>query len=330
MSDSVLVIAEHEDGRLRRGSLEALGLARRIADATGARVHAALLSDSPADIAADLASRGADTVHAIEHAALAKYTPDAYRAALIPLIGELSPEWVLMGHTYLAQDVLPLISAAFSAPVVSDCVDAEVSSDGVVWHRQPYDAKFVARTVDRGPAPRFATLQSGQFPADGLPESHGGEVRSVSAVIDEGALRRSVVEIRSAGSGSIDLSGAEVVVAGGRGLQSEENFRSLVSGLAEALGGAVGASRPVVDSDWLPHEHQIGSSGQAIAPRLYVALGISGAIQHMVGCRAAQVIVAVNKDKEAPIFNDASYGIVGDVLEVVPELIKAVEEARQE
>jgi electron transfer flavoprotein alpha subunit len=328
MANVFLVITEHEDGRLRRGSLEALSLARRLAGEAGASIHAAVLGDSVGELAQELAKKGADTVHAIEHPKLAPYTPDAYGTAIGGLVRDVAPEWVVMSHTYLAQDMLPLVAASFDAPILSDCVDARRESDSVVWMRQPYDAKYVAKTVDRGAAPRFATLQSGAFPADDLPDGHGGDVTKRDAGIDEGALRRTVIEVRGAGSGTVDLSAAEVVVAGGRGLQDKEKFEEHVGGLAKVLGGAVGASRPVVDSDWLPHEYQIGSSGQVVAPRLYVALGISGAIQHVVGIRGAQVIVAVNKDKDAPIFNDATYGIVGDLFEVVPALIEAVKEAR--
>ncbi len=330
MSKSILVIIEHADGKVRRDSWEALGLARRVAESSGARVAAAVLGGETSGLAREAASRGADVAYAIDDEALAAYTPDAYRQPLAGLIRETGPEWVLMGHTYLAQDLLPLVAASFGAPVMSDCVDAELDGETVTFTRQPYDAKFVARMVDRGPAPRFATLQSGAFPAEGLPESHGGEVVARPASISSEGLRREVKETISAGGGSVDLGAAEIVVAGGRGLQDEEKFKSIVCRLADLLGAGVGASRPVVDSDWLPHEHQIGSSGQIIAPRLYIALGISGAIQHVVGIRGAQVIVAVNKDKDAPIFNDATYGIVGDVFEIGPELIKALEEARQE
>ncbi|UCF66145.1 MAG: electron transfer flavoprotein subunit alpha/FixB family protein, partial [Acidobacteriota bacterium] len=246
------------------------------------------------------------------------------------LVRELMPEWVLMAHTYLAQDVLPLVAVDFEANIISDCVDCEIDGGEVVFIRQPYDAKFIARVVDRGPAPRFATLQSGAFSADDLPTSHSGSVTQRAVEIDASQLRRKVIEVRSAGEGTVDLSAAEVIVAGGRGMQDKETFEALVGGLAKALDAGVGASRPVVDSEWLPHEHQIGSSGQLVAPKLYFALGISGAIQHMVGMRGAQVKVAINKDKDAPIFNEATYGIVGDVTEIVPELIKAVEEAKQE
>ncbi|MDQ7005694.1 MAG: electron transfer flavoprotein subunit alpha/FixB family protein [Acidobacteriota bacterium] len=328
MSKKILVIAEHEEGRIRRGSLEALAAARKLAQAWGGQVIGAVLAEQAGDLAEDFARKGADEVVALEHPALARYTPDGYRQAIAGLIAEIGPEWVLMAHTYLAQDMLPLVSSATGAPVLSDCVGVELDGERAIFLRQPYDAKFVARTVDNGPAPHFATLQSGAFPADELPESPDTTVTTRTAAIDEAALRRKVLAVREVGDRTVDLSASEVVVAGGRGLGSKEKFEELVGSLASALGAAIGASRPVVDSEWLPHAHQIGSSGQAITPKLYVALGISGAIQHVVGIRGAQCIVAINRDKEAPIFNEATYGIVGDVAEVVPALVTAIEEAK--
>ncbi len=329
MAKDILVVAEHEDGKLRRGTFEALALARNLAQDLGGRVLAAVLGEKPSALAEELARRGADEVFLFDSPVLRSYSPEPYRRRLVALVRELAPEWVLLGHTYAAQDLLPLVSAAFGAPVVSDAIAASVHEGRVVFVRQPYDAKFIARTVDRGPAPHFATLQAGAFPADSLPDSHAGVItpRPVEDSPDDLVPRR-VLEVRTAGDKTVDLSSAQVIVAGGRGLGSKEKFEQLVGGLARALNGAMGASRPVVDNEWLPHEYQIGSSGQSVAPRLYFAIGISGAIQHVVGVRGAQVIVAINKDKDAPIFNEATYGLVGDLAEIVPELIKAVEEAK--
>ena len=329
MAKTILVVAEHEGGKLRRGSFEALALARQLAPALGAKPVAVVLGSGVGELAAELAARGADEAIAIDDPLLAQYTPDGYRIPLTALAAELQPDWVLMSHTYLAQDVLPLVAAAFEAPVISDSVGASVEEGRVIYLRQPYDAKFVARTVDNGPAPRFATVQSGAVPPDDLPTGHGGTVSSRAAGVTADQLRRGSVEVHESSGKTIDLSSAEVIVAGGRGLGEKDKFEALVGGLAKAVGGAMAASRPVVDSEWLPHEYQVGSSGQSVAPKLYFALGISGAIQHMVGVRGAQVIVSINKDKDAPIFNESTYGIVGDVHEVVPALIKAVEEAKK-
>ncbi|RMF72315.1 MAG: electron transfer flavoprotein subunit alpha/FixB family protein [Acidobacteria bacterium] len=330
MAKDVLVVIEHENGSPRRPSLEALALARRLAASFGGRALAAVAGHGVGDIARRVASSGADTVYHFDHELLGQYTPDGYRLVLEPLVRDLSPEWVLMGHTYLAQDLLPLVSARFDAPVVSDCVDAEVDGETVVLSRQPYDAKLVARIADRGPAPHFATLQSGAFPADELPDAHDGTVEQRPVDLSPDRLRRKVLEVRQAGGRTVDLTSAEIIVAGGRGLGSKEKFQQLIGQLAEALGGAaIGASRPVVDNDWLPHDHQIGSSGQTVSPKLYIGVGISGAIQHVVGIRGSQVIVAINKDKDAPIFNEATYGVVGDAEELVPAIAQAIAEARQ-
>lgn len=330
MAEHVLVIVEHEEGKARRASFEALAVARRIAEKTGGRTLAAVVGSSVADIASQLAARGADEVFALQSETLATYTPESYQAALVELVGEVTPEWVLMGHTYMAQDLLPRVSAKFDAPIVSDCVDIDLDGDQVVFLRQPYDAKFVARTVDRGPAPHFATLQSGAFSPDELPEGHGGTVTEKAVDVGADKILRAVKEIQAVGDQTVDLTSAEFVVSGGRGLKSQEVFDSLIKPLADVLGAGIGASRPVVDSEWLPHAHQVGSSGQAIAPKLYIAAGVSGAIQHMVGCRSAQCIVAINKDPEAPIFNEATYGIVGDVNEILPALTEALKEAKAE
>lgn len=330
MAKDVLVVIEHENGAPRRPSLEALALARRLAASFGGRALAAVAGAGVGEIARSVASSGADVVYHLDHELLERYTPDGYRQAIAPLVRELSPEWVLMGHTYLAQDLLPLVSAGFDAPVVSDCVEAEVDGEQVIFSRQPYDAKLIARIVDRGPAPHFATLQSGAFPADELPQGHGGTVETRAVDLSPDQIRRKVLEIREAGGRTVDLTSAEIIVAGGRGLGSKEKFEQLMGRLAEALGGAaIGASRPVVDNDWLPHDHQIGSSGQTVSPKLYVGVGISGAIQHVVGIRGSQVIVAINRDKDAPIFNEATYGIVGDAEELVPVIADAIAEARQ-
>lgn len=328
MPNDVLVVMEHADGKLHRGSLEALSLARKLAQKTGGRPVVALLGSGTASLAQEAANRGADEVYHFDHELLAQYTPDGYRVPLDGLVREIAPEWVLMTHSYLAQDVLPTIAAAFEAPVISDSVGIELDGDQIVFLRQPYDAKLVARTVDRGPAPHFASLQAGAFSADDLPDGHGGTVTERAPELDESALRRNVHEVRATGSKTIDLSAAEMIVAGGRGLGSKEKFEELIGGLANALGASIGASRPVVDSEWLPHEHQIGSSGQVVNPKLYFAVAISGAIQHSVGIRGAQVIVSINKDKDAPIFNESTYGLVGDATEIIPELIKAIEEAK--
>ncbi len=329
MAKDILVIIEHEDGKIRRGSLEALALARKLGRDLDLRPVAAILGCGVQALAEDVARSGADEVFQIEDELLRGFTPGAFGTALHTLLEKVQPEWVLMSHSYQAQDLLPLISARFGAPVISDAAGVEIEDGEPVFLRQPYDAKLVARTVDRGPAPRFATLQAGAFPSDDLPKNHEGRVAAQDANLDESVIKRREVKIRAATGKTVDLSSSDIVVAGGRGFGDKEKFEALVGEFAKVLGAGMGASRPVIDNDWLPHEHQIGSSGQTVSPRLYFALAISGAIQHVVGIRGAQVIVAVNKDKDAPIFNEATYGIVGDVHEILPELTKIAQEMKE-
>jgi len=327
MSQDILIIAEHEGGELKRASLEALAVARTLAGGTGGQVLAAALAKDPASFAARLADSGADRVLAAANDLFEPYTPDAYQAALRPIIDKERPAWVVATHTYQAIDFLPGLAATFSAPVASDCIALEIENGVPIWTRQPYDAKLQAKVRFRGEPPWFVTTQGGAFPPDDLPSGHGGSVEAIEAAVDPAALRRKVEQIVATGDRTVNLGAADIIVAGGRGFGSKEKF-AIVHELAEVLGAAVGASRPVCDNEWLPPEYQIGSSGQVVAPKLYIALGISGAIQHVVGMRGSQTVVAVNKDPEAPIFNEATYGIVGDIFEVVPELIKAVKEAR--
>lgn len=328
MSQDILIIAEHEDGKLKRSSLEVLVPARLLAQATGGKVVAAVLGKDPSGPAAELADRGADRILAAAGDHFEPYTPEAYQEALRALIEKEQPRWVLAGHSYRAIDFVPGLAARFGSAVASDCSALEVGEEAV-WVRQPYDAKLKARMRFRGEPPWFATAQTGAFPADDLPTGHGGAVEAVELAVDPGALKRRVIEIKSTGDKAVNLGAAEVIVAGGRGFADKDKFR-MAHELADLLGGAVGASRPVCDNEWLPHEYQIGSSGQTVAPKLYIGIGISGAIQHVVGMRGSGTVVAINKDPEAPIFNEADYGIVGDLFEVVPELLKAIREAKEQ
>jgi electron transfer flavoprotein alpha subunit len=329
MSQDILIIAEHEDDKLKRSSLEALVPARRLAEASGGQVVAVLLGRDPGALAAELADRGADRAIAASGEHFEPYTPEAYQEALRALIEKEQPRWVLAGHSYRAIDFLPGLAARFDAAVASDCSALETGDGEPVWVRQPYDAKLNARVRFRGEPPWFATTQIGAFPADDLPTGHGGQVESAELHVDAAALKRKVLEIKSTGDKAVNLGAAEVIVAGGRGFNSQEKFQ-MAHELAELLGGAVGASRPVCDNEWLPHEYQIGSSGQTVAPKLYIGIGVSGAIQHVVGMRGSGTVVAINKDPEAPIFNEADYWIVGDLFEIVPELLQAIREAKEQ
>lgn len=324
MSNDVLVIAEHRDGALKGISKESVTAARSIAADLGGSVISVLLGDDTGSIANDLAAEGGAKVLRVHDAKLAQYTPEAYVAALKAVIADVKPKLVLIGHSYQAMDFFPRLAAAHDAALVPDVTSIVVEDGQLVFNRKVVNGKLDARTTAVGDGVVFASAQQGAFPVQ--PADGAASVEDFG--VDLGAVAtRTVVEIKAAEAGEVDLTAADVIVAGGRGVGDKDKFQ-VVFDLADALGAAVGASRPPCDSEWVEHERQIGSSGQVVAPKLYIALGISGAIQHLVGMRGAGCIVAVNKDPNAAIFQEASYGIVGDLHEVVPALIEAVKEAR--
>ncbi len=324
MAADVLVIGEHRDGALKGISKEAMTAARVLAPQLGGEVVSVLLGqgiDGPAD---QLAACGGARCLVVEAPELDPYTPEAWVAALKQVIGQVDPRLVLVGHSYQAIDFFPRLAAALDAALVPDVTAIEIAAEEIAFHRKVVNGKLDARVVAPAGGLVLASLQQGAFP----PEDAGGTAARESVTVDLSAVKpRKVVEIKAAEKGEVDLAAAEIIVAGGRGVGDKDKF-AVVFELAEALGGAVGASRPPCDAEWVEHERQIGSSGQVVAPRLYVALGISGAIQHLVGMRGSECVVAINKDPNAAIFQEATYGIVGDLHEVVPALIAAVREAR--
>jgi electron transfer flavoprotein alpha subunit len=325
MGRTILVIAEHRDGALKGITREAATCAASLAPALSASVTGVVLGSATGAIAQELAGWGCTRVLAVDDAQLDPYTPEAYVAALSQLIARHAPLLVLVGHSYQAIEFFPRLAAALDAALVPDCTGALVDDGRPVLLRKVINAKLSVRCRPVGDGPTLASLQQGAFPAK-KPAAGAGQV--VAETIDLSQVRaRKVLAIEAAKKGEVDLTKAEIIVAGGRGVGGKEKFKSVFD-LAEVLGAAVGASRPPCDAEWVQHERQIGSSGQVVAPKLYIAVGISGAIQHLVGMRGAQCIVAVNKDANAAIFQEATYGIVGDLHEVVPALISAVKEAK--
>lgn len=323
-SKKILVIAEHRDGALKGISKEAMTCARKIAQDLGGEVVSVVLGEDTSKVTDGLARCGGTRVLRVHDPKLAPYTPEAFVAALTQVITAEQPGLVLIGHSYQAIDFFPRLAAAHDAALVPDVAGVSVEDDGLVFHRKVINGKLDARVRPVGDGIVFASLQQGAFPVQ-----EAGDTAVVSdADVDLGAVNaRKVIEIAAAEAGEVDLTAADIIVAGGRGVGDKDKF-AVVFDLAAAMGGAVGASRPPCDSEWVEHERQIGSSGQVVAPKLYIALGISGAIQHLVGMRGAQCVVAINKDPNAAIFQEASYGIVGDLHEVVPALIAAVKEAK--
>lgn len=323
MTKNVLVIGEHRDGALKGISKEAMTCARGLAAKLGGEVVSVVLGPSGA-AADELVTCGGARCLVVEDEKLGQYTPEAYVAALKQIIANEDPRVVLIGHSYQAIDFFPRLSATYDAALVPDVTAVSSEGDALVFTRKVINGKLDARAVVDGGGIVFASLQQGAFPT----EAAGAAASKSSASVDLSAVKmRKVVEIKPADKGEVDLAAADIIVAGGRGVGDKDKFAAVFQ-LADLLGAAVGASRPPCDAEWVEHQRQIGSSGQVVAPKLYIALGISGAIQHLVGMRGSGCVVAVNKDPNAAIFQEATYGVVGDLHEFVPEMIAAVQEAR--
>jgi electron transfer flavoprotein alpha subunit len=317
----IVVIAEQRDGKLNRASWEAVAAAQQ----AGGPVTVVVPGGSVASVASDLAAADAKEVVALEAAALEQYTPDGYVAALAALIGELSPELVLLPHTYQTRDFAPALAARLGRALITDCVAIKADGGTRAFVRPMFQGKLSADVSPEGPTPHLATIQIGAYRGDAVKRgAAGAPVRTVAAKLDASAIRQKPETPFKEAKQAVDLSQAERIVAIGRGIKGQEHV-ALAQKLASALGAEVAASRPICDAGWLPMDRQIGSSGQTVAPKLYLALGISGAIQHVVGMKGARTIVAINKDAEAPIFEVADYGIVGDLFEVVPAMIAELE-----
>lgn len=323
MSECVLVIAEQGREQLNPGSLETLVAAQRAAGAQGLELVVAVLGTGVTALAQEFAGYQVDRLLAVEDEALASYGPDAYSAAVTALVGDLQARWVFFTHSYQTRDYAPRVAARLGRSLISDCVDLRAEGEQLVLVRSLFQGKLHADVAAVGDAPHLVSFQPASFSPDDLQgAAQAVAVESMPLSLDAPArvtLQPPVQE----GDRQVDLSQAEIIVSVGRGVGEQANIEQ-VQQLAVAIGGELGASRPVCDEGWLPIERQIGSSGQTVAPKLYLAVGISGASQHLMGMKGSHTIVAINKDPKAPIFKVADYGIVGDVLEVVPALIEAL------
>jgi electron transfer flavoprotein alpha subunit len=314
----ILVVAEQRDGRLSRASWEAVAAAQDLSAKCGVAEVAVLVAGASVDAAGEeLAAADVSTVLSISHAALEQYTPDGQVAAVRAAIERLSPRYVVMPHTYQTRDFAPLLAARLGRPLVTDVVGIGGSGAAITFARPMFQGKLTADVRPVGDAPCLVTVQVGAYRADAARRGGRRAVEAVAVEIDPSAIRQIVEPPFREARLAVDLSQAERIVSVGRGIKSQENI-AVAEQLAAALGAEVAASRPICDNGWLPMERQIGSSGQTVAPKLYVALGISGAIQHLVGMKGSRTIVAINKDADAPIFEVADYGIVGDLFEIVP------------
>jgi len=317
----VLVIAEQRDGVLNKTSWEAIVAAQQV----GQPVQVAVAGGDIQAVAAELAAAEVDAVLTIAHPALASYTPDGFVAAFVALVTAVEPALVLLTHTYQTREFAPRLAARLRRALVTDCVAMKTREERLAFVRPMFQGKFVADVVPTGPSPHFASFQIGVFRQDALRRGDSpAEIREFPVEIDAATIRQTAEAPFQEAKQAVDLTQAERIVAVGRGIKSQEHI-AMAQKLAAALGAEVAASRPICDSGWLPMDRQVGSSGQTVSPKLYLALGISGAIQHLVGMKGARTIVAVNKDADAPIFEVADFGIVGDLFEVVPALISALD-----
>ena len=310
----ILVIAEHRDGALNRATLETIAAAQ----GSGGPVKVAVLGSGVDAVAKEVATADASEIIVVDDPALKDYTADGFVLALADLIAAEKPERVFLPHTYQTRDFAPALAARIQHPLVTDCVAIK----GSTYVRQMFQGKLQADIAVEGP--HLATFQIGAFRADAIKSGTAPvATRRASIQVDASKIRQKPEAPFKEAKQAVDLSQAERIVAVGRGIKGQEHLK-LAQDLAKAMGAELAASRPICDAGWLPMDRQIGSSGQTVAPRLYVALGISGAIQHLVGMKGARTIVAINKDPEAPIFEIADYGLVGDLFKLVPEFEQAV------
>jgi electron transfer flavoprotein alpha subunit len=313
----ILVIAEQRDGKLNRATWETIAAAQTLAG--GLPIKVAVLGATAGNAAEELAGGGVAEVLVGAHEALAPYTPDAFTMALQALIESTSPAFVLLSHTYQTRDFAPMLAARMRKPLITDVTGINGTGTGATFNRPMFQGKLAAEVKPKGDGPFIITFQIGSFRADAVKKGGSAPITTVEVTVDASAIRQKPEPPFQEAKQAVDLSQAERIVAVGRGIKSQENI-GIAEKLAKAMGAELAASRPICDNGWLPMERQIGSSGQTVAPKLYVALGISGAIQHLVGMKGARTIVAINKDAEAPIFEVADYGIVGDLFEIAPAL----------
>jgi electron transfer flavoprotein alpha subunit len=318
----ILVIAEQRGGKLNRASLETIAAAQKLA--AGQPVTVVVPGANGEGPANDIAALDVKEVVRVDSAALDPYTPDGYTAALQQVIAQMSPAVVALPHTYQTRDFAPKLAARLDRAILTDVTGVKSVGGETAFVRPMFQGKLTADVVPQGPGPHFVTFQIGAFRADQAAKgAAAAPVRTISVTVDASEIRQKPEDPFQEAKQAVDLSQAERIVSVGRGIKEQSNI-PIAQQLAEALHAELAASRPICDAGWLPMERQVGSSGQTVAPKLYLALGISGAIQHLVGMKGANTIVAINKDADAPIFEVADYGIVGDLFEIVPAMIAAL------
>jgi electron transfer flavoprotein alpha subunit len=322
------VVVEQREGKLNRVSWETIAAGQSIAQQTGWTLEAAVVGSGVSGIAGEVAAKKVAKVYDIESPKLEPYTPDAFAHALKEFLAKHPAQLVLMPHTYQVRDFVPKLAAALKSTAITDVVGCRNEGGKMLFTRQMFQGKFVADVSFAGDGPCFVTFQNGAFRGDQVEAgSAAAPVESVNVEIPENVVRNKPQEVFKEAKQAVDLTQAEIIISVGRGIKEQKNI-DLAKQLAEAIGGEIAASRPICDNGWLPMDRQIGSSGQTVAPKLYLALGISGAIQHIVGMKGSKTIVAINKDSEAPIFEIADYAVVGNLFDIVPPLIEEVKKAK--
>jgi electron transfer flavoprotein alpha subunit len=325
----ILLITEQRDGKLSKGSFETLAAAQQIAQQTKGTISGVVMGKGVASLADELAGFQLDDVLLIEHDLLEKYTPDGFTLALRQVIESAKPDLILLPHTYQVRDFAPKLAASLGKGMIGDCIAYRHENGKLVFVRQMFQGRTAADVVFAGDAPWIATFQAGAFRADLAAKHPSGKapVKPVNVDLKPEQIRTKPLELFREAKQAVDLTQAPILISIGRGIKAPENI-PMAEKLAKAMGGEICASRPICDEGWLPMDRQIGSSGQTVAPKLYLALGISGAIQHVVGMKGSRTIAAINKDQNAPIFEVADYGIVGDLFEIVPALIEELEKTK--
>lgn len=318
----VFVVAEHRDGRLKKSTFELLGAS----SAAGNETHAILLGEGVADLAKELGQYGAQKVHLVQNAALKFYTAEAYAKAVTELAKAGAADVVLASHTPTGRDFMPRVAARLNAGLASDCISLAFDGAKIKVRRPVYAGKATAEVEFVGAGPQVATIRANALGVPKPDASKSAEV--INENVDLSGLVTKVIEVVKGNSARPDVTEASIVVSGGRAMKSAENFKILEE-MADVLGAAVGASRAAVDAGYRPHRDQVGQTGKVVSPSLYIACGISGAIQHLAGMRTSKVIVAINTDPEAPIFQLADYGVVGDLFQVVPVLTQEFKKVRE-
>lgn len=327
VSNDVWVFVEHEGGAPKKISLELLSCARTLVQGQSGKAVAFVPGSGVGPVAAALGPRGADLVYTADHPLLERYTTDGYATVLAGALRAESPAIVLVGSTAQGRDLAPRVAAKLNAGIITDCAGLEFRGGDLVATRPMYTRKAIGSVRFTGPGTRIAVVLPAMYPVPAGNPGRSAEVRPLPVQLEGKTIRTVVREVKTVHRETVPLIEADVIVSGGRGMKGPEHF-ALLDGLARALRAAVGSSRPPVDSGWVPHDYEIGQTGKTVSPQVYLACGISGAPQHLAGMSGSKYIIAVNKDPNAPIFQIASLGVVGDVFEIIPKLTEAIKKAR--